>query len=517
MATQYQNYKSDFVLRQSFEDITGAPYPLPADIDFTLRYWTQHGREYVASRQGGVYTNCAPEGDALLVFFKDHNLCEGELHNELHLPLDNPLFEGGTQNVFYPTNPHILLWDKASSTDKLTSSLVADYTRGRAFAFDDFTPEQIEQLQQPAKEAADRYEAAMADYDRKASEQVGRIDEAATELECMVKEFAKESTELTEQMAAATKAANTTIADAERRTSAAVQTAQTTTAEATAAKEAADAAARRAIIAQQAADNAAQEAADKASKADKATQAATKAATDAAAATQAASGAAADATANATAAGQAAANARNAISTIDQVASDTRNIAERAEAAALAATEAKQAAERATEAANIAKTGAANAAATARQAKTKADTAAANAIATAQLAEAATQATEQERAILVGLIERAKVVTAGVPTGMVVESPESITIGNPVKQYVHGRVLPTSTQQNVLYLADGKAVDVLPDGEIVPKAKGISTVHVIPTDATRFYKTIQVETVAPSVRTAGSSMRLDKHGNIRLT
>lgn len=517
MATQYQNYKSDFVLRQSFEDITGAPYPLPADIDFTLRYWTQHGREYIASRQGGVYTNCAPEGDALLVFFKDHNLCEGELHNELHLPLDNPLFEGGTQNVFYPADLHILLWDKASSTDKLTSGLVADYTRGRAFAFGDFTPEQIEQLQRPAKEAADRYDAAMADYDRKASEQVERISTAATELEGTVKEFVTESAELTEQMTAATMAANATIEDAERRTAAAVQAAQTATAEATAAKEAADAAARRATTAQQAADNAAQAAAEAAANADKATQTATKAAADAAAGAQAASGAAADATANATAAGQAAEKAANAINAIDQVASDTRHITERAEAAALAATEAKQAADRATEAANIAKAGADSAAAAARQAKAEADEAAANAIAAAQRAEAATQATEQERAILVGLIERAKVVTAGVPTGMVVESPESITMGNPVKQYVRGRVLPTSAQQNVLYLADGKAVDVLPDGEIVPKAKGTSTVHVIPTDATPFYKTIQVETVAPSVRTAGGSMRLDKHGNIRLT
>lgn len=69
MATQYQNYKSDFVLRESFVDITGKAVPLPTDIDFTLRYWTQHGREYVASRQGGVYTNCTPEGGDLLVFF----------------------------------------------------------------------------------------------------------------------------------------------------------------------------------------------------------------------------------------------------------------------------------------------------------------------------------------------------------------------------------------------------------------------------------------------------------------
>jgi len=60
-------------------------------------------------------------------------------------------------------------------------------------------------------------------------------------------------------------------------------------------------------------------------------------------------------------------------------------------------------------------------------------------------------------------------------------------------------------------------VDVLPDGEIVPKAAGTSRVHVIPTDGTRFYKTIQVEAVAPRIRIAGTAMRLDKHGNIRLT
>ena len=149
MATQYQNYKSDFVLRESFVDITGKAVPLPTDIDFTLRYWTQHGREYVASRQGGVYTNCTPEGGDLLVFFKAHNLCEGELHHELHLQLDNPAFEGGVQNVFYPADLHIHLWDKPSSTDKQGSALVADYTRGNAFTYDDFTPEQIEQLQRP--------------------------------------------------------------------------------------------------------------------------------------------------------------------------------------------------------------------------------------------------------------------------------------------------------------------------------------------------------------------------------
>ena len=517
MATQYQNYKSDFVLRESFVDITGKAVPLPTDIDFTLRYWTQHGREYVASRQGGVYTNCTPEGGDLLVFFKAHNLCEGELHHELHLQLDNPAFEGGVQNVFYPADLHILLWDKPSSTDKQGSALVADYTRGNAFTYDDFTPEQIEQLQRPAQEAAARYDKAMAEYDTKASEQVARIEKSATELEGLVGKFGSESAELVATMNSTTDEARKAVEAAEQRTAAAVKAATDAAAEAQAAKQRADEAAQRAATAQNAAATAAQEAATATRQAQTATDAASTAKREADAAAQAARSAAGDATSNAQEARTAAHEARTAISTLEQVTNDGRSIAERAEAAATAATEAKKAADTATAAANKAKADADTAAAAARKAKQDADTATAAAIAAAQRAEAATQATEQQRAILEALIERAQHVTAGVPTGMEVESPATVTMGNPVKQYVRGRVLPTSALQNVLYLSDGRAVDVLPDGEIVPKAAGTSRVHVIPTDGTRFYKTVQVETVAPRIRTAGNAMRLDAQGNIRLT
>lgn len=517
MATQYQNYKSDFVLRESFVDITGKAVPLPTDIDFTLRYWTQHGREYVASRQGGVYTNCTPEGGDLLVFFKAHNLCEGELHHELHLQLDNPAFEGGVQNVFYPADLHILLWDKPSSTDKQGSALVADYTRGNAFTYDDFTPEQIEQLQRPAQEAADRYDKAMAEYDTKASEQVARIEKSATELEGLVGKFGSESAELVATMNSTTDEARKAVEAAEQRTAAAVKAATDAAAEAQAAKQRADEAAQRAATAQNAAATAAQEAATATRQAQTATDAASTAKREADAAAQAARSAAGDATSNAQEARTAAHEARTAISTLEQVTNDGRSIAERAEAAATAATEAKKAADTATAAANKAKADADTAAAAARKAKQDADTATAAAIAAAQRAEAATQATEQQRAILEALIERAQHVTAGVPTGMEVTSPATVTIGNPVKQYVRGKVLPTSALQNVLYISDGKAVDVMPDGEIVAKEPGTSTVQVIPTDGTRFYKTIQVETVEPRIRTTGNAIRLDAQGNIRLT
>lgn len=491
MGTQYQNYKSDFVLRESFVDITGKAVPLPTDVDFTLRYWTKHGREYVASRQGGVYTNCAPEeGGTLLVFFKAHNLCEGELHHELHLALDNPVFEDGTQDVFYPADLHILLWDKASSTDKLTSGLVADYTRGHAFTFDDFTADQIKELQRPAQEAADRYDAAIADYNRKASEQVERVGDVADVLEGLEDDFKADHEKLAKEMTDTTEAAKSALASAEKTAADAAKAAQTATAEAQAAQKRANAAADNANAAQKTAETAAQEAAEAKQAADKATAAANKAKADADKAAQAATSAAGDATANAQEARTAAHAATAAIKTVGQVTDDARSIAERAEAAAAAANAAKTAADKATAAA----------------------------IAAAQRAEAATQATEQQRAVLYALIDRAQHVTAGVPTGMEVEAPATVTMGNPVKQYVRGRVLPTSALQNVLYLADGKAVDVLPDGEIVPQAIGTSRVHVIPTDGTRFYKTIQVETVAPRIRTtAAGTMRLDKQGNIRLT
>lgn len=463
MATQYQNYKSDFVLRESFVDITGKAVPLPTDVDFTLRYWTKHGREYVASRQGGVYTNCAPEeGGTLLVFFKAHNLCEGELHHELHLALDNPVFEDGTQDVFYPADLHILLWDKASSTDKLTSGLVADYTRGHAFTFDDFTADQIKELQRPAQEAADRYDAAIADYNRKASEQVERVGDVAKTLEGLEDDFKADHEKLAKEMTDTTEAAKSALASAEKTAADAAKAAQTATAEAQAAQKRANAAADNANAAQKTAETAAQEAAEAKQAADKATAAANKAKQEADEAAKAATSAAGDATANAQEARTAAHAATAAIKTVGQVTDDARSIAERA--------------------------------------------------------EAATQATEQQRAVLEALIDRAQHVTAGVPTGMEVEAPATVTMGNPVKQYVRGRVLPTSALQNVLYLADGKAVDVLPDGEIVPQAIGTSRVHVIPTDGTRFYKTIQVETVAPRIRTtAACTMRLDKQGNIRLT
>lgn len=144
---QHINYKDDFVLRERFRDSAGNLTPLPDGVDFELRYWVKHGRQFVASRSGNVYENCLPDGDALLVIFKDHNLCEGTLKRELHLRLANDIMPDGVQNVFLPTEPGVELWQfPADSSGVLESDLLAAYTRGPAFTYDDFTPEQLAAL-----------------------------------------------------------------------------------------------------------------------------------------------------------------------------------------------------------------------------------------------------------------------------------------------------------------------------------------------------------------------------------
>lgn len=134
-----------------------------------------------------------------------------------------------------------------------------------------------------------------------------------------------------------------------------------------------------------------------------------------------------------------------------------------------------------------------------------------------QQAAAAAERLEATRAAMELAVARAELVVQGVPNGLKVEAPERVTIGNPVKQYVKPKVKPDSCAQNVIYQTDGQSVMIEPDGEIVAREVGSSRVHVIPTQGTRYYKTIRIEAVPPRMRLTSGGMRLDKEGNIRLT
>jgi hypothetical protein len=86
-----------------------------------------------------------------------------------------------------------------------------------------------------------------------------------------------------------------------------------------------------------------------------------------------------------------------------------------------------------------------------------------------------------------------------IPLVMNVTVPNKITLGNPVQQYITAKLLPSFAVQNVLFLGDGKSVDVDPDGTVTILGLGQSRVHVIPTENTALHQTITIEVVNPSI------------------
>ena len=221
-AVRHINYKSDFVLRESFRNAQGETVSLP-DVDFVLRYWVKTGRVYEVSRVGGVYNNCIADGNALLVMFKDHNLGEGELKHELRLTLDNSLFEDGRQNVFYPECLNIQLWQWKSDSDGVVEcDTIAAYTRGYAFTYADFTPEQLAALKGDPFRFEDFTPAQIVELKRPATEAADKANKAATEAETAT----KESKNATAAANTATKNCQNATANAQRATADAEAAAQ---------------------------------------------------------------------------------------------------------------------------------------------------------------------------------------------------------------------------------------------------------------------------------------------------
>jgi chemotaxis protein histidine kinase CheA len=237
-----------------------------------------------------------------------------------------------------------------------------------------------------------------------------------------------------------------------------------------------------------------------------------------------------------------------------------KTAADKANDAATAANKAKTAAETATEAAKTATknantaTEAANTAAknatdkataadtAAKNANTKADTAdkAAGAATTAantanskaaladQKATAADNAAnlagetaEEARATIVRLEELEESLVGQykmIPTGMNLDYPPRITFRNTVPRRITYELLPTNTGRNVLFLGDDNAVSVQPDGSLTVNRTGISKIHVIPTENTSIYRTIQITVAEPELRRVKSnSLRLMGNGSFRLT
>lgn len=225
------------------------------------------------------------------------------------------------------------------------------------------------------------------------------------------------------------------------------------------------------------------------------------------------------------AANEAAAKANTSAGNADKATTAANNAAKSANDAAGTAEAATEAAKKATESANGAAFNATNAATKASSAadtankeassvnaaKSEALAAAARASSTATTAEAEIEKMKQLQESISGAASLA-------PTRMELTYTKRITQRNPYVQRIVAKMFPSYSLQNVLFLGDDVAVSVDPAGVVTPLKIGTSRIHVIPTQATHLYKTINVTVQAPSVRlTGGGKIRIDSKGRIRLT
>ena len=225
------------------------------------------------------------------------------------------------------------------------------------------------------------------------------------------------------------------------------------------------------------------------------------------------------------AANEAAAKANTSAGNADKATTAANNAAKSANDAAGTAGAATEAAKKATESANGAASNATNAATKASSAadtankeassvnaaKSEALAAAARASSTATTAEAEIEKMKQLQESISGAASLA-------PTRMELTYTKRITQRNPYVQRIVAKMFPSYSLQNVLFLGDDVAVSVDPAGVVTPLKIGTSRIHVIPTQATHLYKTINVTVQAPSVRlTGGGKLRIDSKGRIRLT
>lgn len=234
-----------------------------------------------------------------------------------------------------------------------------------------------------------------------------------------------------------------------------------------------------------------------ADKANDAATAANKAKTAAETATEAAKTATKNANTATEAANTAAKNATDKATAADTAAKNANTKADAADKAAGAATTA----------ANTAN----SKAALADQKATAADNAANLSGETAEEARATIVRLEELEESLVGQYKM-------IPTGMNLDYPPRITFRNTVPRRITYELLPTNTGRNVLFLGDDNAVSVQPDGSLTVNRTGISKIHVIPTENTSIYRTIQITVAEPELRRVKSnSLRLMGNGSFRLT
>lgn len=156
------NYKSDFDFFLDFGEEGGVP-----PYDFRCWIYTDRTCGFEVSKISGVYKHCFEDGGHIHVVADNHGLAPGVLMCEATVYLPNSIYPDGSQRIFDPFPLGIeLARGRGDDLSGLTAAqLMPPYIiiKGDPFTYDDYTPEQIEDLQRPAKEAARRADTAASE------------------------------------------------------------------------------------------------------------------------------------------------------------------------------------------------------------------------------------------------------------------------------------------------------------------------------------------------------------------
>lgn len=168
------NYKSDFDFILRLKDCADPKKTVPfPEGDFDARFWTSNkANAYTASYRDGVYTNCFRTEDGGMHFvFDDHRMGKGALHWEPHFELPNDIYPDNMQDLYRKAALDIELVDgdgDCPTTAELEAML--PYIKGEPFTYEDFTAEEIKELQQPATQAAEELKEFQTEAEAKESE-----------------------------------------------------------------------------------------------------------------------------------------------------------------------------------------------------------------------------------------------------------------------------------------------------------------------------------------------------------
>lgn len=155
------NYKSDFDFVLKLKECKGenkeaAEVPFP-DCDWEAVFYTSSKpNSYTASCKGGKYVNCFKDKDGIHFVFNNHRMGVGTLKWEPHFEIPNDIYPDKIKDIFSMQQLDIeLVSGQGDCPTSAEVEVLLPYIKGDPFTYDDFTPEQLEELRGPKGEKGD--------------------------------------------------------------------------------------------------------------------------------------------------------------------------------------------------------------------------------------------------------------------------------------------------------------------------------------------------------------------------